>query len=121
MIGTNLLIVGGSRAERERAAVAEEHTVAAHAAAIVSLDSTWLAFIRPSRALLPDSNPRLIRIREIHDAFPNAQSSGTRLILTQSTYLLQKWLDVMGPGDVIGFGTLCANGTQRLRRRQSGG
>src|SRR6185295_13703864 len=97
----NFLIVGGSRADRERAAVAEEQTIAAHAAAIVSLDSTWLAFIRPSRALLSNSSPRLIRVREIHDAFPNAQSSGTRLILTQSTYLLQKWLDTMGRGDVI--------------------
>ena len=34
-----------------------------------------------------------IWIRGLHRAFPAAQTSGTRLVLTQSTYQMQRWLD----------------------------
>lgn len=32
-------------------------------------------------------------IRDLHSAFPAHQAPGTRLVLTQSTYQLQRWLD----------------------------
>ncbi len=35
----------------------------------------------------------VIWIRDLHLAFPGGQTAGTRLILTQSTYQLQRWLD----------------------------
>jgi tetratricopeptide (TPR) repeat protein len=34
-------------------------------------------------------------------AFPDAQADGHRLDLTHSNYLMQKWIDVLGPGDRI--------------------
>ncbi len=30
---------------------------------------------------------------DVHEAFPAGQTGGTRLVLTQSTYQLQRWLD----------------------------
>jgi len=69
--------------------------------AIVAFDGAALPFVRPARARLPIPRPRLVRIAEIHQAFPNNQSSGIRLILTQSTYLLQKWLDTLDEHDRI--------------------
>ena len=40
----------------------------------------------------PTPPPR-IRLRGLHRAFPAGQTSGTRLVLTQPTYQLQRWLD----------------------------
>ena len=68
---------------------------------IVAIEGSTLPFLRPDRALLQTSAPRLLRIDEIGLAFPNEQRSGTRLILTQSTYTLQTWLDVIGEDDMI--------------------
>jgi tetratricopeptide (TPR) repeat protein len=34
-----------------------------------------------------------IHIRDLHLAFPSGQTAGTRLVLTQSTYQVQRWLD----------------------------
>jgi len=39
------------------------------------------------------SAPPRIRLRDLHRAFPAGQTSGTRLVLTQATYQLQRWLD----------------------------
>jgi tetratricopeptide (TPR) repeat protein len=70
-------------------------------ASIVDLDAGVLPFEYPVHRLLPPAQPRLVRIRDLHEAFPNRQTAGTRLILTQSTYLLQKWIDALGERDVI--------------------
>jgi tetratricopeptide (TPR) repeat protein len=40
----------------------------------------------------PTPPPR-IRLLGLHRAFPAGQTSGTRLVLTQATYQLQRWLD----------------------------
>lgn len=47
------------------------------------------------------AQPRLVRIADLHAAFPNNQVTGTRLVLTQSTYTLQKWLDALAEGDAV--------------------
>lgn len=39
------------------------------------------------------------RIDEIASAFPNGQTSGTRLVLTQSTYALQRLVDALQPDE----------------------
>ena len=39
------------------------------------------------------ASPSLIRLGRLHLAFPAGQTGGTRLVLTQSTYQLQRWLD----------------------------
>jgi tetratricopeptide (TPR) repeat protein len=41
----------------------------------------------------PPAAPAAIHIRNLHLAFPSGQRAGTRLVLTQSTYQLQRWLD----------------------------
>jgi tetratricopeptide (TPR) repeat protein len=45
--------------------------------------------------------PRVLLIDDLHLAFPDTQQGGTRLVLTQSTYLLQKWIDRLDDGDRI--------------------
>ena len=45
--------------------------------------------------------PRVVVIEEIERAFPDFQSGGTRLVLTQSTYLLQAWIDRLDEHDLI--------------------
>jgi tetratricopeptide (TPR) repeat protein len=91
----HLLIVGGTRDER----IAQAHARSAPGA--VALDAATLPFVRPARAPLPGEPPRVIHIDDIERAFPNAQTGGTRLVLTQSTYVMQKWIDVIDPGDRI--------------------
>lgn len=45
------------------------------------------------RTVTPSDTPGAIVIPALHHAFPAGQSGGTRLVLTQSTFQLQKWLD----------------------------
>jgi tetratricopeptide (TPR) repeat protein len=93
----HVLIVGGSRRERRQAArdrLGADRTV-------VALDAPTLPFVRPSDLSLPEATPRTFLIDEIDRAFPDAQSPETRLVLTQSTYLLQAWIDAIGESDRI--------------------
>jgi tetratricopeptide (TPR) repeat protein len=92
----HVLLVGGSRIERERAAAAripDTHRVTV-------LDAATLPFVRVSDVELPPP-PRALVINDIERAFPDAQSGATRLVLTQSTYLLQTWIDRLAEDDVI--------------------
>jgi len=92
----SLLVVGGSREERVR--VARAHVPSAHHSLVV--DSKTLPFIRVSEIAWPPS-PRAVIVDDIERAFPDCQSGGTRLVLTQSTYLLQTWIDRLDEGDLI--------------------
>ena len=56
--------------------------------------------MRPNDATLPPA-PRVFVLDDIERAFPDAQANGVRLVLTQSTYLLQAWLDRLDEGDRI--------------------
>lgn len=61
---------------------------------MIALDAGTLPFTRVTDGVWP---PRLraILIDGIERAFPDAQVGGTRLVLTQSTYLLQTWIDAL--------------------------
>jgi tetratricopeptide (TPR) repeat protein len=85
------LILGGTRDQRLQVARA-----AGVNGSVITLDAPTLPFIVPA---LPSSHPRTIHIDDIERAFPDAQAGGTRLVLTQSTYLMQKWLDLLDQGD----------------------
>jgi len=92
----HLLILGGSRDDRRGAAfgrVPASHTV-------VIVDSRTLPFTPPRDVDLPPS-PRVVLVPDIERAFPNAQAGGTHLVLTQSTYLVQTWIDRLASGDRI--------------------
>src|SRR4051794_20991540 len=68
--------------------------------AIVKLDARTLPFTRVDAVSLPPA-PRVLVIEDLELAFPDCQQGGTRLVLTQSTYLLQKWIDRLEDGDQI--------------------
>src|SRR5262249_37913107 len=89
-------IVGGTASDRTRAC-AQRTSRAAH---VVALDAATLPFTRVDDVALPPS-PRVIAIEAIERGFPDNQAGSTRLVLTQSTYLMQKWIDALEPGDRI--------------------
>jgi tetratricopeptide (TPR) repeat protein len=97
----HVLIVGGSGADRVRAAVASERAGSFTPSSRIHIDPATLSRIRPDRAALPAAQPRLLRIDDLEVAFQKVSTSATRLILTQSTYTIQKWIDVLGHGDRI--------------------
>ncbi len=92
----HLLILGGSSDDRRRLA----HTNVPDTHVVVPLDSGTLPFVRAGDVVLPPS-PRVLLLHDVECAFPNAQVGGTRLVLTQSTYLLQTWIDRLSDSDCI--------------------
>jgi tetratricopeptide (TPR) repeat protein len=92
----HLLLTGGTRQQRIGAARAQ-----CGGASIVTLDAATLPFIRWTRAMLPPSAPRIIAIDDFERACPDRQARGARLVLTQSTYLLQALLDPLESGDRV--------------------
>lgn len=110
----HVLIVGGSRADRLRTASAREHTGSFRPSSRIVLDAASLPVLRPTRAALPVAEPRLLRIDDLETAFSFDASSNLRLIVTQSTYILQKWVDVLGAGDRI-----VATGDRELLERNA--
>jgi hypothetical protein len=99
----NVLIVGGTRDRRVQAADDQLKQRAERCPAtlqILHLLPETLPFERAGSSL-PIAPPRGIRIDDLERAVPNQQGGATRLILTQSTYTIQKWLDLLGPDDMI--------------------
>ena len=96
----HVLIVGGSRADRLRAASAWEH-VRLVPAVLSNRSGSRVAAGASVRhvASLPVAEPRLVRVDDLETAFTFDPSSTLRLIVTQSTYTMQKWIDVLGAGD----------------------
>lgn len=81
-----LLFAGGTREDRE-AAVREHLAGASH------VEDSSAAGWPFQREILPAAPSPVVWLRDLHLAFPSGQTGGTRLILTQSTYQLQRWLD----------------------------
>ena len=92
----HVLILGSSPADRHRAA--RERVPPHHH--VVILDAATLPFVRVSTARWAAA-PRTIIIDDIERAFPDNQGGGTRLVLTQSVYLIQKWIDALDADDEI--------------------
>jgi Flp pilus assembly protein TadD len=95
------LIIGGSRADRLLAADRWEHSGSFRPSSRVVLDPASLPELRPTRAAFPVAEPRLFRVDDLEVAFSFDTSSALRLIVTQSTYTMQKWIDLIGPADRI--------------------
>ncbi len=89
--------------------------VARHAAA--SIARTWLSrhpdglrlpapppatwpFLAPPMFDVPAA-PALIWAPDVHEAFVNHQTAGTRLVTSQASYLMQAWLDLAGDRDLL--------------------
>jgi tetratricopeptide (TPR) repeat protein len=115
----HLIVLGALRHQRLLAAAVHETAALAAASlehpdpglaaqlARITFPPTHLPFVRPGVATLPSlEGPCLLRIDDLDKAFPNNQLTGTRLVLTQSTYLIQKWVDTLGPtGRIIATAT----------------
>jgi tetratricopeptide (TPR) repeat protein len=89
--GTVTLIVGGTaeaRAVAARRVAAERHATKAFDDRGVA---SWAFRRHPATHIPPDAD--LIRVHDLHEAFPSGQTGATRLVLTQSTYQVQRWLD----------------------------
>ena len=67
---------------------------------MLALDAGTLPFLRADDVALPPA-PRVLLLDDADRAFPDAQAGGTRLVLTQSIYVLQKWVDRLDEGDRI--------------------
>jgi tetratricopeptide (TPR) repeat protein len=83
-------VVGGRRDARVAAAHARLAGISRVITPIAPADWPF------TRDVLPDietTTPATILIEDLHLAFPTTQTAGTRLVLTQSTYQLQRWLD----------------------------
>jgi tetratricopeptide (TPR) repeat protein len=94
---SRLLIVGGSREARLSAAATQVAQIAS-SSDLVELRAPLLPFRRPSLPFKPSTKRHItLLINDLEKAFPDRQAGGLRLVLTQSTYLLQKWLDIAGP------------------------
>ena len=91
----HVLILDGSPADRHRAA--REHVQ--HRQTVI-LDAATLPFVRVSIERWPAA-PRTVLVDDIERAFPDNQAGSTRLVLTQSTYLIQAWIDALDADDRI--------------------
>ncbi len=96
----HVLIVGGSRADRLQAALAQSESSGVPPSSRCRMNPETLPFLGSDVMPLPGS-PRLIQIDDVEAAFPNNQQGGIRLVLTQSTYTIQRWIDRLGSGGRI--------------------
>lgn len=84
-------IIGGTRSER--IVTAREVAVLAGGTLVPAVPAPHWPFTR-SILPAPGSDSRVVvLIDDLHLAFPAGQTPGTRLVLTQSTYQLQRWID----------------------------
>lgn len=97
-MSVHLLIVGGTRADRLRVADERERLHSATAERRTVDASTW-PFIQPA-GTAATATKRLYRIDDLEAAFSNRQVR-SRLVLTQPSYLLQRWLDALGQDDCV--------------------
>jgi tetratricopeptide (TPR) repeat protein len=92
----HVLILGGSSSDRSRAA---QSRVPSHHQVVIANSGT-LPFAHAREECRPPP-PRSVLIEAIERAFPNNQAGSTRLVLTQSTYLMQTWIDALDASDKI--------------------
>jgi len=90
-VSSSRLAIAVGRAQGSDPGRRHDPIVLAGAAADDPTAGTW-PFRRHVTPSGPTPPPR-IRLRGLHLAFPAGQTSGTRLVLTQATYQLQRWLD----------------------------
>jgi len=100
-VSSSRLAIAVGRARGSDPGRRHEPAVFAGAAAEDTTAGTWpfRRHVTPS-GLAP---PERIRLRHLHRAFPSGQTGATRLVLTQATYQLQRWLDWLEhhPGVVV--------------------
>ncbi|MGE3273463.1 MAG: tetratricopeptide repeat protein [Vicinamibacterales bacterium] len=107
-----LVVRPAPAAHRAAAAVVAAFRERHPSAQVVDLAPAWSwPFRGPGWPALPDG-PVLAWAPDVHDAFVNLQTNGTRLVTTQPVFLAQSWLDATaGRDDVL---LLCTADPARL-------
>jgi len=90
-VSTSRLVIAVGRAQGSDPGRQHESAVFTGSAAEDDTAGSW-PFRRHVTPSDPISPPR-IRLLGLHRAFPAGQTGGTRLVLTQATYQLQRWVD----------------------------
>jgi tetratricopeptide (TPR) repeat protein len=111
-LGSIRVIVGGREAARAHAIA--EYLQHEAGTAIHHSDTTTWAFARAIDAALPPTGSLIVVARRLHDAFPGGQTGGTRFVLTQSGYQMQRWLDCMERRGNVSL--VAETGIEELRR-----
>lgn len=78
-------------------------------------------FVRWTTPHLAASARLTLRVPDLHHAFPSGQTSGTRLVLTQATYQLQRWLDWLDAHPLVAVVADCPDPSGALRAEASAG
>jgi tetratricopeptide (TPR) repeat protein len=96
LVATLTLITGGSAEKRAKTVLGflcGAFATTRDLRVAVMTDAARWPFRRHIADGLPASGALIAWGREVHEAFPSGQTGSTRLVLTQSTYQLQRWLD----------------------------
>src|SRR5215218_6579201 len=84
-------IIGGSRSDR--VVSARDAAALAGSTLVPAVPASQWPFTRTILPALDANATAVVLIEDLHFAFPAGQTPGTRLVLTQSTYQLQRWID----------------------------
>jgi tetratricopeptide (TPR) repeat protein len=84
-------IIGGSRSDR--VVSARDAAALAGSTLVPAVPASQWPFTRTILPALDANATAVVLIEDLHFAFPAGQTPGTRLVLTQSTYQLQRWND----------------------------
>ena len=85
------MVVGGSRRARD-AVVADRIRAAGIGVKVHESPAAAWPFAQAPGDGIP-AGPVLVVARALHEAFPAGQTGGTRLVLTQSSWQMQRWLE----------------------------
>jgi tetratricopeptide (TPR) repeat protein len=117
----HFLITGGSRGERVAAAAARVQAAGGHEPAVWRDRDPGAWPFEPGLFRDEVRTAAVVWVDDVDRAFPNHQAGGTRLVLTQSTYLVQKLLDRLEPGALViltaAEGTLTQAAPEAFSRR----
>jgi len=118
-VASRLTILLGTAAATTPWADAVRALVEGRAVHEVDPASSW-PFRRNVVPASTPSGPAAMLVHRLHDAFPAGQTGPARLVLTQSTYQLQRWLDWLEANpSAIAIG-VAANPSPDLRRDAAG-
>lgn len=90
------------------------------AAPLIPPARAW-SFVRQVAPSLPPSTRLTLRVPDLHLAFPAGQTGGTRLVLTQATYQLQRWLDWLDVHPLAEVVADCPETRPALRKEAAAG
>lgn len=98
-----VIVVAPDRAAGDRAAddIAREWVGQAHVETIDAPPAAVWPFTCPHPEPRLGAPRAILRVRDLHDAFVNRQTAGTRLVTTQPAYVAAAWVDAAPEGTLV--------------------